>query len=80
MPKSSRNIVVGSKVGLNLAELADDKNKFRRWHVKLMNSLTHVEKSYGRALERIKACIDAGGDGEEDVRIEVPSSGLPTPT
>ena len=28
-----------------------------------------MEKSYGWALERIKECIDEGGDDEEDIRV-----------
>ena len=52
--------MVESKVILNLAELTDDKNKFRQWDIKLANALAHVEKAYGWAMECIKECIDGG--------------------
>ena len=54
---------------LNLAELTDDKNKFRQWDIKLANALAHFEKAYGWAMECIKECIDGGGEEEDDVRI-----------
>ena len=68
-PRESRRKVVEAKAILSLVELTDDKNKFRQWDLKFVNALTHVEKDYGWAMKRIKECIDAGGDDEEDVRI-----------
>jgi len=68
-PKDSKRKVVDAKAVLGLVELTDDKNKFRQWDLKFVNALTHVEKEYGWAMKRIKECIDAGGDDEEDVRI-----------
>ena len=60
---------VDAKAVLRFVELTDDKRKFRQWDLKFANALTHVEKEYGWAMKRIKECIDAGGDDEEDVRI-----------
>lgn len=67
--KTPARKAVESKVVLNLAELTDDKNKFRQWDIKLANALAHVEKSYWWAMECIKECIDGGGEYEDDVRI-----------
>ena len=51
---------------MNLAELTDDKHKFRQWDVKLVNTLTQINRGYGWAMEKIKECLDKGGDpGEE---------------
>ena len=69
--KSSRKSVSDSKVVLNLAELTDEKNKFRQWDTKFANALAHVEKSYGWALERIKECVDEGGEEEPLVEEQV---------
>ena len=55
--KTQTKKVVESKVVLNLAELTDDKHKFRQWNIKLANALAHVEKSYGWAMECIKECM-----------------------
>ena len=68
-PKTITRKVAESKVILNLAELTDDKNKFRQWDIKLVNAMTHVEKAYGWAMGCIKECIDGGGEDEEAVRI-----------
>ena len=45
--------------------LSDDKGKFRQWNVKLTNTLTHLNKGYGWAIERINECLDKGGDPGE---------------
>ena len=52
--------VMDSKVILNLAELTDDKTKFRQWNIKFINALSHVERTYGGAMGKIMACIDEG--------------------
>ena len=52
-----------------MAELTDEKSKFRQWDTKFASALAHVEKSYGWALERIKECVDEGGEDEEDIRV-----------
>ena len=51
-----------SRAVTNLAELTDDKNKFRQWSVKLINTLTHLNRGYGWAMEIINECLDKAGD------------------
>ena len=52
--------VVESRAVSNLAELTDDKSKFRQWNVKLINTLTHLNRCYGWAIEIINECLDKG--------------------
>ena len=72
--KTQTKKVVESKVVLNLAELTDDKHKFRQWDIKLANALAHVERSYGWAMECIKERIDGGGR-----IIQIGDAGLEAP-
>ena len=63
LPSSGTNSsVVESKAVLNLAELTDDKSKLRQRNVELMNALTHLDRGYGCAMERINECLDKGSD------------------
>ena len=54
----------------NIADLTDDKSKFRQWDLKMVNALAQVRKSYGNAIEHIKEFIDKGKD-PEDARMGV---------
>ena len=59
--------VMDSKVVMSLGQLTDDKSAFRQWDLKLINALNYVRPGYGKALDRLKECIDRGTD-PEDVR------------
>ena len=48
-----------------LGPLADDKNSFRQWDLKLINILNKIQPGYGTALERLKQGIDRGEDMED---------------
>ena len=56
-----------SKVVMSFGQLTDDKSAFRQWDLKLINALNYVRPGYGKALDRLKECIDRGTD-PEDVR------------
>ena len=59
--------VIVSKVLLSLGQPTDDTCAFRQWDVKLVNALNDAKPGYGKALDRLKECIDMGED-PEDVR------------
>ena len=59
--------VMDSKVVMSLGQLTDDKSAFRQWDLKLINALNYLRPGYGKALDRLKECIDRG-TGPEDVR------------
>ena len=48
-----------------LSPLTDDKSAFRQWDLKLVNALNYTRKGYGRAVDRLKECIDRGLDLED---------------
>ena len=48
-----------------LSPLTDDKSAFRQWDLKLVNALNFTRKGYGRAVDRLKECIDRGLDLED---------------
>ena len=54
-----------SKVVMSLGQLTDDKSAFRQWDLKLVNALNYVKPGYGKALDRLKECIDRGEDPED---------------
>ena len=57
--------VMDSKVVLGLGQLTDDKSAFRQWDLKLINAFNYARPGYGKALERLKECIDRGQDPED---------------
>ena len=54
-----------SKVIMGLGQLTDDKSAFRQWDLKLISALNYARPGYGKALERLKECIDRGEDPED---------------
>ena len=54
-----------SRAIVGLGPLADDKNAFRQWDLKLINVLNKIQPGYGVALERLKQGIDRGEDADD---------------
>ena len=55
-----RDSVMDCKAIAGLSLLGDDKSAFRQWDLKLVNALNYTHKGYGRAVDRLKECIDRG--------------------
>ena len=72
LPSKGNPKIAESKVVANLGPLTDDKNAFRQWDLKMVNALSQVRKSYGRAIERMKQFVDRGKD-PEDARMAATS-------
>ena len=53
-------------------------SKFRQWDVKLINTLTHLKRGYGWAMEVINECPDKGGDPGEELLLDKMSGTLAT--
>lgn len=73
--KTVKSVVVSKAVG-SLAELTDDKNRFRQWDVKLINTLAHLNRGQGWAMEVINECLDKGGDPREELLLDKMSGTL----
>ena len=58
--KKSAKSIVESKWVVNIGPLTDDKNAFRQWDEKMVNILTHLDRSYGPAIACIKDLVDRG--------------------
>ena len=58
--KKGAKSIVESKLVANIGPLTDDKDSFRQWGEKMVNILTHLNRSYGPAIACIKDLVDRG--------------------
>ena len=54
-----------TKAIAGLSSPTNDKSACRQWDLKLVNALNYTQKVYGRAVDRLKECIDRGLDLED---------------
>ena len=52
--------MVESRLVANIGPLTDDKDSLRQWDEKMVNVLTHLQKSYGPGIACIKDLVDRG--------------------